>query len=265
MPRALVSLGGNLGDVRATFRAALGSLRRHPHVEVVRASRVWSTPPVGDDAGASFLNAAAELITSLDPLSLLDLLQSTEHQLGRVRTLHWGPRTLDLDLLAFDDRIIDHPRLKLPHPGCWYRRFVLDPLVEIAGDFVHPGKKATFGHLRERLLVRPLRVGIAGGEKSIRSTLVASLAAGFDAIECRSWDPAAESTSSTRGQVDGASALPELLLWLGPGAATASTSELPLVPRLDLTAFPESPEIAARYVLEAALGEPRVEPSPNLA
>src|ERR1700754_766320 len=107
MPRALVSLGGNQGEVRATFRAALESLRRHPHVEAVRASRVYSTPPVGDDAGAAFLNAAAELTTSLDPLSLLDLLQATEQQLGRVRTLHWGPRTLDLDLLAFDGQIVD--------------------------------------------------------------------------------------------------------------------------------------------------------------
>ena len=258
MPRALVSLGGNEGHVRATFRAAMESLRRHPQIDTVRASRIYSTPPVGDEAGGSFLNAVAELTTSLDPQSLLDLLQATEHQLGRVRTLHWGPRTLDLDLLAFDDRIIDHPRLTLPHPGCWYRRFVLDPLAEIAGDFVHPEKETTFRCLRERLLVRPLCVRVAGGDDATRSRLVADLVIPFDTIECGPWESVKDSERAD-GEKRGGS--PGLLLWLGPGAGRSEFSELPIVPRVDLTAFPESLDVAARYVLEAALGEPRVESS----
>jgi 2-amino-4-hydroxy-6-hydroxymethyldihydropteridine diphosphokinase len=259
MPRALVSLGGNLGDVRATFRDAIESLRRHPHIQAVHASRTFSTPPVGDDAGDPFLNAAAELTTSLEPLPLLELLQATEQQLGRVRTLHWGPRTLDLDLLTFDDLNIYHPRLKLPHPGCWYRRFVLDPLVEIAADVVHPEKEATFFRLRERLLVRPLQVSIAGGEPSARGSLVAMLVNQFDTVECYSWDPSHRSPHPDSAMSHEADWLPGLLLWLGPNATATAFSDLPIIPRLDLTAFPEMPHVAARYAIEAALGEPHPE------
>lgn len=259
MPRALVSLGGNLGDVRKTFRDAIESLRRHPHIQAVRASRLYSTLPVGVDAGAPFLNAAAELTTSLEPLPLLDLLQATEQQLGRVRTLHWGPRTLDLDLLAFDDQMIQHPRLTLPHPGCWYRRFVLDPLVEIAADFVHPEKRAMFAGLRERLLVRPLRVRIAGGEESARDSVVNMLAGHFDAIDCGSWDPEDRSTHCRTAPAHDADSLPGLILWLGPNATITSFSDLPIIPRLDLTTFPEAAHVAARYAVEAALGQPHPE------
>ena len=119
---------------------------------------------MGTDAGGIFTNAAACLVTDLSPLKLLDLLQQIEEEFGRVRNLHWGPRPLDLDLLFYGRQVIHMPQLKVPHPGLWYRRFVLDPLVEIAADWKHPENAHSTAELRARLDQRPLVIDLEGME-----------------------------------------------------------------------------------------------------
>src|SRR5262249_8868148 len=177
MPRCYISLGANLGDVAATFDGALERLVGSSGAEVISVSGYHRTVPIGDQAGAQFLNAAAAIETSLSPEALFDRLQAIELESGRVRTVRWGPRTLDLDLLFYGSEIIELPRLTIPHPAAWYRRFVLDPLVEIAPRFVHPERQADIQTLRARLLARPLVAAFAGGPSEARSALIGKLAA----------------------------------------------------------------------------------------
>lgn len=106
------------------------------------------------------------------PHELLSCLLAVENQFGRERHIEWGPRTLDLDLLFFGDEVInDPPVLQVPHSGCWYRRFVLDPLFELLPTFVHPEKRQTIAELRDRLLVRPFRVEILDLARSVDPVL----------------------------------------------------------------------------------------------
>lgn len=156
----VLALGGNLGDVRATGKSAISQLNETPGIVVEQVSRWYSTEPVGCEG--RFLNAAARVQSELTPGQLLSRLLDIEARHGRVRTGHWTPRPLDMDLIAFGNWQVDHPRLRVPHPAAWYRRFVLDPVCEVAGSLEHPGLGQTFDALRSRLLVRPLT--IFGGE-----------------------------------------------------------------------------------------------------
>ncbi len=161
MTTCLIGLGGNLGNVSQTIAGALQSLSQTPGVRVDRWSSLYQTTPVGSAAGTEFTNAAAQLETTLSARELLSGLLAVENQFGRERNIEWGPRTLDLDLLFFGDEIInDPPVLHVPHSGCWYRRFVLDPLFELVPNFVHPEKQQTIAELRSRLLARPFRVDV---------------------------------------------------------------------------------------------------------
>jgi 2-amino-4-hydroxy-6-hydroxymethyldihydropteridine diphosphokinase len=179
MTRCLIALGGNLGDVRATFAAALEELRGDG-VRIVEVSSLFSTRPMGRDAGGTFLNGAASIETTLDPLPLLDRLLAIEDRLGRRRDRRWGPRAIDLDLILFGNEILCEPRLRVPHPGCWFRRFVLDPLVEIAPDVLHPEIGESLRSLRSRLLVRPFRVAC---DDVMRPVLASELAGAFPDVE----------------------------------------------------------------------------------
>ncbi len=156
----VIALGGNLGDVRSTGEVALAQLNDTPGLAVERTSRWYSTAPVGCEG--RFLNAAALLHSELTPMQLLLRLQEIETAQGRVRTGHWMPRPLDLDIVLFGQWQVDHPRLQLPHPAAWCRRFVLDPACDVAGDVVHPGCGLTLDALRSRLLLRPLLVAWSG-------------------------------------------------------------------------------------------------------
>lgn len=139
MATALISLGSNLGDRAATLTSALAALEATPDVQVVRTSRFYETSPVGGPGFQEpFLNAVAQLETTLEPEALFDVLQRVENEHGRVREQHWGPRTLDLDLLTYDDLALHTARLTLPHPRMSYRKFVLDGLLEIAPHERHP-------------------------------------------------------------------------------------------------------------------------------
>ena len=130
-----MGLGGNLGDVPAAFRVAIGLLAALPETRVTAVSRFYRSPPWGRLDQPAFVNAAAALETGLEAVGLLEALQSIEHAAGRRRDLdagRWGPRVLDLDLLLFGDAEIDLPGLRVPHPYMRQRAFVLVPLLDVA-------------------------------------------------------------------------------------------------------------------------------------
>ena len=131
---AALSLGGNLGDVRAAFRFALERLALTPGVAVVATSSVYRTAPWGKLDQPDFLNMATLLRVTISPRALLDLCLSIERDHGRTRLEHWGPRTLDMDVLTYGDLVVEEPGLTIPHPRLQDRAFVLTPLAEIAPD-----------------------------------------------------------------------------------------------------------------------------------
>jgi 2-amino-4-hydroxy-6-hydroxymethyldihydropteridine diphosphokinase len=137
----LVGLGGNVGDVRSTLAAAIALLCDGRDVRLIARSCAYRTPPWGLTDQAAFINACILVETSLDPRALLARALRVESALGRDRTKErrWGPRTLDIDLLAYDDEVIDEPGLTLPHPRLFERAFVLLPLAEIAPERIIAG------------------------------------------------------------------------------------------------------------------------------
>ncbi len=135
---AYIGLGSNLGERERTLRDALAELSGRDGVAVVRVSSFTETRPVGGPPQGPYINAAAELHTALSPHGLLEVLRDVEDRFGRERKVRWGPRTLDLDLLLYDDLIVDEPDLQVPHPLMHRRRFVLEPLCEIAPQVRHP-------------------------------------------------------------------------------------------------------------------------------
>ena len=151
MPTAYIGLGSNLGDRRASLERALALLGQTAGVTVLGVSAFIETDPVGGPPQGRFLNAAAAVETALDPHALLRALLGIEDQLGRVRREENGPRIIDLDLLLYEDRIIETADLVLPHPRMHERRFVLAPLAEIAPHAVHPGLRRTVRQLFEGL------------------------------------------------------------------------------------------------------------------
>jgi 2-amino-4-hydroxy-6-hydroxymethyldihydropteridine diphosphokinase len=135
------SLGSNIGDKAANIREALRRLEA-AGVEIVACSPLYRTPPWGPVEQDWFLNACAHLRTDRAPLDLMRLCLALERAMGRERLVRWGPRLIDVDLLAYDDVAIDAPDLVLPHPRLFERAFVLVPLVDIAPDFAIGGVRA---------------------------------------------------------------------------------------------------------------------------
>jgi 2-amino-4-hydroxy-6-hydroxymethyldihydropteridine diphosphokinase len=136
---ALIGLGSNLGDRKSLLDAAVAALAATDGVQLRAVSSYHGTAPVGGPPGqGDYLNAAAAIDTTLEPLDLLHRLQEIETRAGRVRSVRWGERTLDLDLLLFGDRVIATEELRVPHPRMALRRFVLAPLAEIAPGAVDP-------------------------------------------------------------------------------------------------------------------------------
>jgi 2-amino-4-hydroxy-6-hydroxymethyldihydropteridine diphosphokinase len=131
--QAFVGAGANLGDRAATLAGALARLQSWPGITYVESSSVRETAPVGVVDQPNFLNAVVGLETTLSPEALLAALQEIERAFGRVRTRRWGPRTLDLDLLAYEHERRHTPELELPHPRIWEREFVMTPLRELLG------------------------------------------------------------------------------------------------------------------------------------
>ena len=143
MADVLIALGGNVGDVRATFKKAIANICGMAQAALLARSSDYATPPWGEEDQARFINACIEIDTSLDPHALLFVLHKVEQKFGRDRAKErrWGPRTLDLDMIAYDSVSIDKPELTLPHPRLFERAFVLVPLAEIAPDRVIRGRR----------------------------------------------------------------------------------------------------------------------------
>lgn len=145
---AYIALGSNLGDRAKHIDDALDQLKQTEGVRVLAVSKLLENPAVGGPENApAFLNAAAEVQTTLDAHALLHRLMEIEKSLGRRRRVKWEPRPIDLDLLLYGDQIIDSPDLIVPHPLMHQRRFVLQPLAEIAANHVHPILRVTIAEL----------------------------------------------------------------------------------------------------------------------
>ncbi|MGE5608480.1 MAG: 2-amino-4-hydroxy-6-hydroxymethyldihydropteridine diphosphokinase [Bacillota bacterium] len=149
---AYVGIGSNLGDREANIRRAVDMLRQTPQVQVQRVSKLLDNPAQGGPENAPrFLNAAAEVRTTLKPADLLKRLLEIEQVIGRRRHIKWEPRVIDLDLLLYGNSILSTESLIVPHPLMHERRFVLEPLAEIAPNAVHPVVHVTVATLLQNL------------------------------------------------------------------------------------------------------------------
>ena len=261
----LIALGANMpsraGPPAQTLKAALAALSA-AGVEILKVSSFYETAAWPDPADPPFANAAASLQTSLQPVAVLELLHAIETAFGRVRSLKNAPRTLDLDLIFLGQETRATPALRLPHPSAFYRRFVLDPLIEVAPDWVDPVRRITARQLHHRLTTRPFRVACLG---PIAPHVVPQLAREFPAADLtayRSHDEFPFAFREPPGDQDGIDPLP--LPALIVDLASQPVPELLRSSWLDLwghfttphdTACDESAAIARlREVLASALG-----------
>ncbi|TMW69931.1 2-amino-4-hydroxy-6-hydroxymethyldihydropteridine diphosphokinase [Alteribacter natronophilus] len=136
---AVIGIGSNIGDRYRHITSAMKELEQHPEITIEKKSSIYETDPVGYTEQEAFLNAVFRITTGLEAVALLDVLQGVEHELGRRREIRWGPRTIDLDILLYNDENIELERLIVPHPRMHERSFVLIPLKEIEPDLVLPG------------------------------------------------------------------------------------------------------------------------------
>lgn len=132
--KVFIALGSNIGNREKYLSDAVEYISQMPDTKVIRISNIYETEPVGNIEQGRFLNMAACIVTGLGPLELLQKLQYIENALGRERTVHWGPRTIDLDILLFGDLNLKLSQLTIPHPRMFKRAFVLIPLEEILGS-----------------------------------------------------------------------------------------------------------------------------------
>lgn len=138
MKRAFISIGSNIGDRFQHLKDSIQALHSHDRISVMSVSSIYETAPVGYTDQADFLNVVISVATELDAHELLEACQGIEHELGRVRDIRWGPRTVDIDILLYNNDNIETESLIVPHPRMHERAFVLIPLLEIAPAVVHP-------------------------------------------------------------------------------------------------------------------------------
>ena len=140
-----LSIGSNMGDKRKYLLDGIEFIKKEDNVRVLKVSELIESEPYGNTEQDDFLNGVVKLETLLSPHELLDLLHKAENAAGRVRKEHWGPRTLDMDILLYDDLVLEDDDLVIPHPDMMNRDFVLEPLKEIAPNAVHPVRGILFG------------------------------------------------------------------------------------------------------------------------
>ncbi len=133
-----IGLGSNMGDRERNLFSAYDHIVTTEGIESLKLSRFYETAPFGGPLQPMFLNAALGITTNLSPHQLLERFQHIENLMGRVRTVKWGPRIIDIDILLYGDEVVDDVHLKIPHPLMHTRLFVLEPFAEIAPNFVHP-------------------------------------------------------------------------------------------------------------------------------
>ena len=158
--KAAIGLGSNLGESLTTLENAIQNLNEVTDITLTSHSSWYRTKPVGGPPQPDYVNACALLKVELDPYKLLETLLEIEQQFGRERKERWGARTLDLDLLLYDDLILDTPNLQIPHPRMIERAFVLVPLAEIAPDWIEPVSGKTITQLREEVDCSGIALGV---------------------------------------------------------------------------------------------------------
>jgi 2-amino-4-hydroxy-6-hydroxymethyldihydropteridine diphosphokinase len=151
MNTAYISLGSNMGDRANFLKTALETLVSAYPIELVNVSSIYETDPVGYTDQDLFLNMVAQIHTGLSPFELLDACSETETRLGRKREIHWGPRTIDLDILLFNEENIITERLVIPHPRMFERSFVIIPLLEISPETKLPSLNKTLSEVTDEL------------------------------------------------------------------------------------------------------------------
>lgn len=231
----LAALGGNLGANSELFTDALQRLRERG-LQVSAVSSLIRTAPVGSAAGGEFLNAAAVLETSLLPKQVLAVFHEVEAECGRERSIRWGPRTLDLDLLLAEEFVHSSRELMLPHPALWYRDFVLRPAAEIARDMRHPLFGITIQELWQRLQERPVRLRVFSD----------------------AWTVAIESAGRPHGDViellQQETAANDRVEWLAPGKSGLVFADVKLLPATSeqpACSYPETQSAERTIVLFA--------------
>lgn len=148
---AYIGIGSNVGDKAHQCKRAIAEVLKVDHHKLLAESSFFKTQPVGYTSQDWFINGVIKIETEMEPLELFRVLKTIELKLGRTQTFQWGPRTIDLDILIFDDKEIETEELQIPHPRLHERQFVLIPLVEIDQNLVHPVLKKTVGKLLEDL------------------------------------------------------------------------------------------------------------------
>lgn len=147
MDNVFISVGSNLGDKIGNCREAIVEMGKFS--EITGVSSLYKTEPVGKEDQPNFINSAVEIETNLPAHELLIYLNSIEEKMGRIRSEKWGPRTIDLDIIFYGQLIINDDDLVIPHPRAHLRRFVLEPICEIAPNFIHPSLDQTISVLRK--------------------------------------------------------------------------------------------------------------------
>lgn len=147
-----LSIGSNLGDKEKNCRKSIDYLENTEGIDLVKISGFYKTAPVDYTDQDWFINCAVELKTDLAPEKLLETIQSIENKMGRKRDIRFGPRTIDLDIIFYDDMIINSDKLEIPHPRMQERLFVLEPLCDLDKDFVHPVLNCDFPSLKDKLI-----------------------------------------------------------------------------------------------------------------
>lgn len=144
MNKAYLALGSNIGDKKKHLKSAIDIINSNENIKLNKISSLYKTAPIGYTEQDWFLNAVIEIDTNLKPLELLDVCQFVETELKRKRIIHWGPRTIDVDVLLFNEEEINHDRLLVPHPRMHERAFVMIPLSEINPNALVKGKTASY-------------------------------------------------------------------------------------------------------------------------